>query len=90
MTKLEYTFKTDTLFKMLFVKYPDLLRRLVSEFKEIERLRSKARHDEAQALWNAQRQERARWQIIIADKDAENEKLRAMLTQLQEQLNKPK
>jgi len=31
MTKLEYTFKTDTLFKMLFVKYPDLLKRLVAE-----------------------------------------------------------
>ena len=31
MKKLEYTFKTDTLFKMLFVKYPDLLQRLVAE-----------------------------------------------------------
>ena len=31
MTKLEYTFKTDTLFKMLFVQYPELLKRLVSE-----------------------------------------------------------
>jgi predicted transposase/invertase (TIGR01784 family) len=30
MTKLEHTFKTDTLFKMLFVKYPDLLKRLVA------------------------------------------------------------
>ena len=31
MTKLKYTFKNDTLFKMVFVKYPDLLRRLVAE-----------------------------------------------------------
>jgi len=31
MTKLEYTFKTDTLFKILFVQHPDLLKRLVSE-----------------------------------------------------------
>jgi predicted transposase/invertase (TIGR01784 family) len=31
MTKLEYTFKTDTLFKMLFVKHPDLLKQLVCE-----------------------------------------------------------
>ena len=31
MARLEYTFKTDTLFKMLFVKYPELLKRLVSE-----------------------------------------------------------
>ena len=29
-TKLEYTFKSDVLFKMLFIKYPDLLKRLVS------------------------------------------------------------
>ena len=31
MAKLKYTFKTDTLFKMLFVKYPNLLKQLVSE-----------------------------------------------------------
>ena len=31
MSKLEYTFKTDTLFKILFVQHPDLLKRLVSE-----------------------------------------------------------
>jgi predicted transposase/invertase (TIGR01784 family) len=31
VTKLEYTFKTDTLFKMLFVKNPDLLKQLVCE-----------------------------------------------------------
>jgi len=30
MTKLEYTFKTDTLFKMLFVQYPHLLKNLVA------------------------------------------------------------
>ena len=31
VTRLEYTFKTDTLFKMLFVKHTDLLKQLVSE-----------------------------------------------------------
>jgi predicted transposase/invertase (TIGR01784 family) len=31
MERLEYTFKNDTLFKMLFVKYPGLLKRLVAE-----------------------------------------------------------
>lgn len=31
MRKLEYTFKTDTLFKMLFVQYPELLKKLVAE-----------------------------------------------------------
>ena len=30
MNKLQYTFKTDTLFKMLFVKHQDLLEKLVS------------------------------------------------------------
>ena len=29
-TKLEYTFKSDVLFKMLFVNHPDLLKRLVA------------------------------------------------------------
>jgi len=35
MTKLEYTFKNDTLFKMLFIKNPDLLKQLVSELLKI-------------------------------------------------------
>ena len=36
MTRLEYTFKTDTLFKMLFVKYPDLLKQLVAVLLSIK------------------------------------------------------
>ncbi len=36
MTKLEYTFKNDALFKMVFVKYPDLLKRLVAELLGIQ------------------------------------------------------
>jgi predicted transposase/invertase (TIGR01784 family) len=43
------------------------------EFKEIERLRSLARHNEASALGNARRegaeQERQKWESIVADKD---------------------
>ena len=35
MTRLEYTFKTDLLFKTLFVKYPDLLKKLVVELLQI-------------------------------------------------------
>ena len=31
MAKLKYTFKTDTLFKMLFVRHPELLKRLAAE-----------------------------------------------------------
>ena len=41
------------------------------EFREIERMRSKARHDEAQALHNARIKEREKWQIVVADKDSE-------------------
>ena len=36
MTKLEYTLKNDTLFKMLFVKYPELLKHLVSNLLGIQ------------------------------------------------------
>ena len=64
------------------------------QFQYLETLRAKARHDEAQALSNARRQERKladeHWQGVVADKDtalanekAENEKLRQQLTALQ-------
>ena len=68
------------------------------EFRELERLRSMARHDEASALGEAREQERAiadaEWQSvvdgIVADKDAEianqaaeNEKLRLQIAELQ-------
>jgi len=36
MTKLEYTFKTDLLFKKLFVEYQDLLKKLVSSLLGIQ------------------------------------------------------
>jgi predicted transposase/invertase (TIGR01784 family) len=35
MTPLEYTFKNDTLFKMLFVKYPELLKKLIAALLNI-------------------------------------------------------
>jgi predicted transposase/invertase (TIGR01784 family) len=35
MTKLQYTFTNDTLFKTLFSQYPDLLKRLVTELLKI-------------------------------------------------------
>jgi predicted transposase/invertase (TIGR01784 family) len=54
-----------------------------AEFREIERLRTKARHDEAQALYYAEKEgeERAntRWQGVVADKDAEIARLREQL-----------
>jgi hypothetical protein len=53
------------------------------EYRELERMRSKARHDEAQALKNAERRgaenERGKWQEIVADKDALIAELRARL-----------
>jgi len=40
------------------------------EFKELERMRSLARHNEASALKHAREQEREKWQGVVADKDA--------------------
>ena len=44
------------------------------QFREIERLRSRARHNEASALGYAERQgaekEREKWQGVVAEKDA--------------------
>jgi hypothetical protein len=44
------------------------------EFEELERLRSRARHNEASALAHAERKgasaERAKWQSVVAGKDA--------------------
>ena len=58
------------------------------EFREAERLRSKARHDEAQALYHAQQQEREKWQTVIADKDAQIADKDAQIAELQAQLEK--
>jgi len=49
------------------------------QFREIERLRSLARHNEASALAHAAEVEREKWQGIVADKDAEIARLRALL-----------
>jgi hypothetical protein len=55
-----------------------------SEFRERERLWEKARHDEAQALENAEKremeQEREKWQGVVTDYKAEIEKLRKLIT----------
>ena len=125
MTKLKYKFTNDTLFKILFVKYPDLLKRLVAnilislfnakteeelkqtealgvpimseaivayrsvtadeKFKELERLRSRARHNEASALGHARREgfreADEKWQGVVAEKDAQIAKLLAQLAE---------
>ena len=64
------------------------------EFKHLEILRARTKHDEAQALNNARRQgekaEREKWQGVVDEKDtalanekAENEKLRQQIAALQ-------
>jgi len=58
------------------------------EFREIARLRSKARHDEAQALNNARREERAKLQSVIDEKDAALAEQAALIAELQAQLDK--
>jgi len=56
------------------------------EFQRLERIRADARRNEAAALGNARREERALWEGVVADKDAaladkdaEIERLRALL-----------
>ena len=51
------------------------------EFKYLEILRERTRHDEAQAINNAKKQEREHWQGVIAEKDA-------LIAELEAQLNK--
>jgi len=51
------------------------------QFAQIEKMRSKARHDEAQAINHALMLERQRWQGILADKD---DYIARLLAQLEE------
>ena len=65
------------------------------EFRELERLRSLARHNEASALGHARREARQeairetdeKWQGVVAEKDSENAKLRAQLDELRARLS---
>jgi predicted transposase/invertase (TIGR01784 family) len=59
----------------------DAYRNVVVEpaFKEAERLRFLARHNEAAALSNARRQERDKWQGVVAEQAAEIARLRALV-----------
>ena len=60
------------------------------EFKEIERLRARARHNEASALGQArreaQREEREKWQGVVAEKDAALTEKDALIAELRAQL----
>ncbi|MCL2253725.1 MAG: Rpn family recombination-promoting nuclease/putative transposase [Lachnospiraceae bacterium] len=57
-----------------------------NEFKELERLRERARHNEASALGNARRkafrEAEGKWKVVVAEKDAELESLRKQLKDL--------
>ena len=59
------------------------------QYKYLEEMRAKTRHDEAQALRNAERKRDQHWQAVvaeqkalIADREAENERLRLELAEL--------
>jgi predicted transposase/invertase (TIGR01784 family) len=60
------------------------------EFREIERLRSRARHNEASALGHARREEREKWQAVVAGKDAALTEQAALIAKLQAQLKQSK
>jgi predicted transposase/invertase (TIGR01784 family) len=55
------------------------------EFRELERQRHYAAHNKASALGHARREEREKWQGVVAEKDAENELLRAQIVALRKQ-----
>ena len=55
----------------------------MEEFRHLEILRERARHDEAQAIFNAEKREREKWQGVVADKDA-------LIAELQAELNTQK
>jgi predicted transposase/invertase (TIGR01784 family) len=65
------------------------------EFKYLEILRARAKHDEAQALYNAERKRDEHWKGVVAEKDAvlahkdaENADLRTQLETLRKQIGK--
>ena len=58
------------------------------EFRELERMRSKADNDMAQALRYERLEESKKWQAIVADKDAALAQQAALIAELQAQLQK--
>ena len=58
------------------------------EFKELERLRSRARHNEASALGKARRDERKKWEGVVASNQATIEEQATEIARLREQLAK--
>ena len=58
------------------------------QFKYLEELRAKTRHDEAQALRNAERKRDQHWKVVVADMQAENDRLRQELAELRAMHNR--
>jgi len=56
------------------------------EFREMERIRSKARHDEAQAIYNAEQKLNEHWQGVVAEKDTALAEQAALIAKLQAQI----
>jgi hypothetical protein len=55
------------------------------EFRELERLRADARHNEASALANAERKEREKWQGVVDEQAARIAELEAQLAKNENQ-----
>jgi len=68
------------------------LNEIIGAENELERLRSRARHNEASALGHARREEREKWQDVIKEKDEshaiELANKDAEIARLREQLDK--
>ena len=58
------------------------------QFQYLENLRTKARHDEAQAISNAERKRDVHWQGVVADKDTALAEQAKLIAELQAQLKK--
>jgi predicted transposase/invertase (TIGR01784 family) len=58
------------------------------EFRELERLRELARHNEASALAHARRKEAEKWQSVVADKDERLAEKDARIAELEALLKK--
>jgi hypothetical protein len=60
------------------------------EFREVERLRAKARHDEAQALHHARleamKENDAKWEGVVADKDSQLADKDSLIAELRRRL----
>ncbi|MDR3209769.1 MAG: Rpn family recombination-promoting nuclease/putative transposase, partial [Oscillospiraceae bacterium] len=60
------------------------------EFRTLERMRSDARHNVASALGNTRREEREKWQGVVADKDAALAEQAKRIAELEALLNNGK